>query len=139
MNKLMMSALMMVVVGAAALAQDKPRVFVADSHSWEMGGGFGVGDHGAGGGGSFRGGARPQTVEIMKTFHERCPGVTVTSDKTKADFVVLLDHEGGKGMLRDNKVAVFNGDGDMIQTSSTRVLGNAVKDACAAILPGAVR
>jgi hypothetical protein len=48
--------------------------------------------------------------------------------------VVLLDHEGGKGIThRDNKVAVFNKDGDSILSHSTRSLGNAVKDACEAI------
>jgi hypothetical protein len=47
--------------------------------------------------------------------------------------VVLLDHEGGKDISRDNKVVVFNRDGDPIMSRSTRLLGNAVKDACAVI------
>ena len=52
----------------------------------------------------------------------------------KADYVVLLDHEGGKGYARkDNKVAVFSSDGDSIVSYFTRSLGNAVKDACEAI------
>jgi DUF438 domain-containing protein len=33
----------------------------------------------------------------------------------------------------DNKVVVFNKDGDAIMSRSTRLLGNAVKDACGAI------
>src|SRR5262249_6882084 len=42
---------------------------------------------------------------------------------------------GGKGLVRrDNKVAVFNKDGDSIVSHSTVSLGNAVKDACEAIL-----
>jgi hypothetical protein len=46
-----------------------------------------------------------------------------------------LDHEGGKGLARkDNKVAVFNWDGDAILSRSTRSLGNSVKDACDAIM-----
>ena len=82
----------------------------------------------------MKGGARPQTAEIIKTFNERCPEVTVTMNKDKADFIVLLDHEGGKGYARkDNKVAVFSKDGDAIFSKSTRELGNAVKDACEAI------
>jgi hypothetical protein len=45
-----------------------------------------------------------------------------------------VDHEGGKELiLRDNKVAVFNKDGDLIYSGSTSSLGNAVKYACAAI------
>jgi hypothetical protein len=58
-------------------------------------------------------------------------------DKTKADYVVLLDHEGGKGYARkDNKIAVFHNNGDLVYSGSTRSLGNAVKDACAAIQKG---
>jgi hypothetical protein len=60
--------------------------------------------------------------------------VTVTIKQERADFIILLDHEGGKGYARrDNKVAVFNKDGDSIFTKSTRSLGNAVKEACQAI------
>jgi hypothetical protein len=46
------------------------------------------------------GGARPQTAEIIKTFGERCPGVMVNNIQVKTDYIVLLDHEGGKGVLR---------------------------------------
>jgi len=60
--------------------------------------------------------------------------VTINNNREKADYVVLLDHEGGKEVIsRDNKVVVFNHDGDPILSHSTRMLGNAVKDACAAI------
>lgn len=111
---------------------DKPRVLVTDSQSWEMTGASGGSS--AGFGGEVRGGARPQTGEIIKTFSERCPEVTINNRKEKADYVVLLDHEGGKGYARkDNKVVVFNKDGDSIVSHSTRSLGNAVKDACDAI------
>ncbi len=113
-------------------AAEKPRVFITDSDSWEMSGGFATSD--GDGAGASRGGARPQTAEIMKTFGERCPGITVTINQEKADYVVMLHHEGGKSSLgKDNKVAVFNKDGDMIHSGSTRSLGNAVKDACQAI------
>ena len=111
---------------------NKPRVFITDSQSWELGGGV------AGVDGTFAGaasgGARPQTAEVIKTFAERCPQVTINNIKEKADYVVLLDHEGGKSpIVRDNKVAVFNRDGDSIVSKSTRSLGNAVKDVCDAI------
>jgi hypothetical protein len=112
--------------------ENRIRVFVADSHSWSIGGGAGVSS--GSGGVSLSGGARPQTAEIMKTFGERCTAVTVTMKQDSADYVVILDHEGGKEpLLHDNKVAVFNRDGDMIYSGSTRVLGNAVKNACVAI------
>ena len=110
----------------------KTRVFVTDSQSWQIAGGFGAS---AGtGAGAVSGGARPQTAEIMKTIGQRCPELTVTNDKTKADYVMILDHEGGKGYARKrNKVAVFGRDGDMAYSGSTRSLGNSVQDACAAI------
>lgn len=118
---------------AGAFGRDgKIRVFITDSRSWEIGGGIGVSsDVGAGG---LSGGARPQTAEIMKTFAERCPSILVTIKRENADYVVVLDHEGGKDLVRrDNKVAVFDREGDMIYSGSTRSLGNAVKDVCNAI------
>jgi len=111
----------------------KIRVFVTDSQSWEVRGGWGASN--GSGGGATEGGARPQTAETIKTFSERCPQVTVTNKQNMANYAVTLDHEGGKGALRkDNKVAVFRRNGDSILSKSTRELGNAVKDACAAIL-----
>ncbi len=83
---------------------DKPRVFITDSESWSYvsnagGGGGAFAAHGAGG-------ARPQTAEIVKTFGERCPQVVTNNKMEKSDYVVVLDHEGGKGVLRHkNKVA----------------------------------
>ena len=53
----------------------------------------------------------------------------------KAAYVVVLDHEGGKGyLLRRNKIAVFNKDGDAIVSRSTGSLGNSVQDGCDAII-----
>ncbi|MBZ5534755.1 MAG: hypothetical protein LAO31_02275 [Acidobacteriia bacterium] len=125
--------LSLLFISSFCLAADKPRVFATDSKSWEIAGGFGGTNNGFGG--AVKGGARPQTAEIIKTFGERCLGVTVNMKQEKADYVVLLDHEGGKGYaLKDNKFAVFNKDGDSIASGSTRSLGNAVKDACAAIM-----
>ena len=113
-------------------ADEKPRVFITDSQSWEIAGGGGGTSSGFGG--AVKGGARPQTAEIIKTFGERCPLVTVNNKQDKADYIILLDHEGGKGFARkDNKVAVFNRDGDSIVSHSTMSLGGAVKDACEAI------
>jgi hypothetical protein len=118
---------------SAAHSSDKARVFITDSQSWEMAGGGG--GSAAGFGGATRGGARPQTAEIIKTFGERCPEVMVNNIQEKTDYIVLLDHEGGKGLLQHrNKVAVFaRVSGDSIVSRSTRSLGNSVQDACEAI------
>jgi PEGA domain len=124
-------ALMLPAVSQAQDTHRKARIFVTESQSWETGGS--VGGTSEGFGGHAQGGARPQTAEIIKTFGERCPDVTVNNRRDMADYVVLLDHEGGKSLGRDNKVVVFNPNGDSILSNSTRSLGNAVKDACAAI------
>ncbi len=109
------------------------RVFITDSQSWEVQG-SGGGNWGAFGSESH-GGARPQTAEIIKTFGERCPDVVTNNIQQKADYVVVLDHEGGKqwGMHR-NKVAVFTRvTGDSIVSKSTLSLGGSVQEACGAI------
>ena len=112
---------------------EKARVFITDSQSWELGGGGGGSSDGFGTAGS--GGARPQTAEIVKTFGERCPDVTPNNIKSKADYVVVLDHEGGKSFfLHRNKVAVFaRVSGDSIISKSTYSLGASVQEACNAI------
>jgi hypothetical protein len=115
------------------IESEKPRVFITDSQSWETrsaGGGSS-----AGFGGASSGGARPQTAEIIKTFGERCPQVMVNNIQEKANYIVLLDHEGGKSLLsHHNKVAVFQRvAGDSIVSKSTISLGASVQDACEAI------
>ncbi len=114
-------------------ADNQLLIYVSDSDSWSMSGGF------AGGGSSTVGAvagvtsgvARPQTSEIIKTFLERCHDLEATMEKEKADYFVILDHEGGKGWIRnDNKVVVFDSTGISVYSGSTRSLGNAVKDAC---------
>jgi len=123
-----------VVLATAALtsAAEKPRVFITDSKSWEVSSGGGGTADGFGTAGS--GGARPQTAEIIKTFNERCPNAIVNNRQEKADYIILLDHEGGKSPIsRDNKIVVFNKDGDSIMSASMRSLGNAVQGACSAM------
>lgn len=112
---------------------DKARVFITDSQSWSIGGMSG-GANGAGGA-RMAGGARPQTAEIIKTFGERCPQVVTNNKQDKADYIVVLDHEGGKSFVRHkNKVAVFNRvSGDSLVSKSTLSLGGSVEDACEAI------
>ncbi len=137
--RLLAASVLVVALSCLLSSQDRPRtspnkarVFITDSKSWELSGGGGGTSGGFGAGGS--GGARPQTAEIIKTFSERCPDVIVNNKQEKADYVVLLDHEGGKVFIQhDNKVVVFNKDGDSILAHSTRSLGNAVKNACDAI------
>jgi hypothetical protein len=120
MNRAVLVCLVAVTLGGVVFGADKPRVFITDSKSWEV-----AGNHG---------GARPQSAEIIKTFGEKCPNVMINMKQEKADYVVVLEHEGGKGWARkDNKVAVFNWDGDSIASKSTRSVGGSVEEACKAI------
>ena len=115
-------AFFLLLISIPLRAAESPPVFVTDSNSWQISGGFAASDGTAAG--AIRGGARPQTAEIMKTFGERCPGAVVTMNKENADFIILLDHESGKWIVRrDNKVAVFSKNGDMLHSGSTRSLG----------------
>jgi hypothetical protein len=129
---LAMSLMALFSIAPTLAGQDRIRVYVSDSNSWAVDGGLGGANDVFTGG--IHGGARPQTAEIIKTFGERCPSVTITNNRDKADYIVLLDHEGGKHLVRrDNKVVVYNRDGDVIHSGSTRSLRNAVKGACACI------
>jgi hypothetical protein len=113
---------------------DKPRIYVTESDSWQVHGGGGGG--GGGFGGYSGGGASPQTAEIVKTFGQRCPNVVVNNRPEMTDYVVTLQHEGGKGLLRKkDKVAVFvRKTGDSIFSESTLSVGGSVQDACGAML-----
>src|SRR5688572_28784321 len=82
--------------GLSAQGDSKTRVYIEQSDSWAVTGGLGGVDDVIGGG--TQGGARPQTAEIIKTFGKRCPSFIITMKKDKADYVVLLQHEGGKDM-----------------------------------------
>lgn len=137
MRQLLALAFLLSCHGIISAQNNKPRVYIFDSQSWEITGGIGGGGNVTGGGfgGAAAGGARPQTAEIIKTFGERCKTCVVTMHKDKADYMVLLEHEGGKDLIsRDNKFVVYNEDGDVIESGSTRSLGNAVKDACESLL-----
>jgi hypothetical protein len=99
-----LSILLLLIPSAAQTTTaggQKARVFISDSQSWEMSGNAG------GSSGAFAahssGGARPQTAEIIKTFGERCPDVIINNKPDKSDYVVLLDHEGGKGLVKRDK------------------------------------
>ncbi len=57
----------------------KIRIYVSDSQSWQMTGGWGAAN--GAGGGHESGGARPQTAEIIKTFNQRCRNTRLQTTK----------------------------------------------------------
>ena len=122
------------VGGMLAQEAEQPtvRVFVAESQAQAF----------SGGNGGTSGGSNDQTVEIQKNLQEQamCQGLRVTNRVKRAHFVVTMNRsEGGFSKRafgfasRDNKIALFDGWGDLIYSNSTRSLGNAVKNVCAAI------
>jgi hypothetical protein len=117
----------------AAPPPDRPRVFITDSNSWEVRGSAGGSSRGFAA--ASAGGARPQTAEVIKTFGQRCPQVIVNNRVDVSDYVVELDHEGGKGVLtHKDKIVVFvQTSGDSIFSKSTLSVGGSVQDACEAI------
>ena len=124
----------LVVIPFAATAADKPRVYVTESQATQLAGDATSGD--VKGSLKFSGGSSPQSLEVIRSFSERCPAVIVTADREKAEFIVRLDHEGLSPVTpftRGNKVAVFDKSSDLIYSASTRVLSSAVKGACSAI------
>ncbi|HEY8560251.1 MAG TPA: hypothetical protein VIL74_07730 [Pyrinomonadaceae bacterium] len=130
-----------VTAGTAAAQQSdtRPRVYIEETDSWEVESEPVWGTTDKKGrttisGGGTRGGAKPRTAETIKRFNEQCREVIVTMYKDKADFIVLLEHEGGKDLFnKDNKLAVFNRDGDLISSGSFSRPKKAVETACGAI------
>jgi hypothetical protein len=69
---------------------------------------------------------------LIKVFQDHCPQAQITTAKEKANYVVQLTP---KSLTRSkNTILVANADGDVIHSGATINLGNAVKDACTAIL-----
>lgn len=132
-----LSALLL-FISLAAIASDEtpvksaqhPVVFVQPSDSWKVDSSVG-GDHsliiGTG-----HGGKEPQTAKIYQLLQHRseCLSLAPNMIQQKADYVMLVEHGGGKG----NRWAVSNKDGDVIGSGESFVLGNSVADACRAVM-----
>jgi hypothetical protein len=130
-----MKLCLVLIAGAGmAFAADKPRVYVTDSHSLQLASETASPD--AKSGFVISGHASPESIEVIRALSAQCPGVVVTSNREKADFVVRFDREGPSPVtpfVRGNKVAVFNKNEDLIYSASTRMLTPAVKGVCKAI------
>jgi hypothetical protein len=126
-----MSRLLLVtsIVAAAVVsrAADKPRIFITESGVTEVTAeDFNV-----------RKGTSSENIEVMKAFLKRCPGLSVTSNREKADYVVRFDREEPSPItpfVKGNKVAVFDRDEDLVFSDSGRYLSGVVKSTCAAVL-----
>lgn len=127
-------ALLAIAIPALGGPSQKPRIFVTESATPQASGDAAVGD--AKGSLAFTGGTSPQNTDVIRAFSQHCPGVIVTADRDKAEYVVRLDHEAlnpSTPFVHGNKVAIFNKDQDLVYSNSTRILSSAVKGACSAI------
>lgn len=127
-------ALLTAALSGTVVAAERPRVFITESMAVQVSGDAAVAD--AKGSLALTGGTSPQNVEVIKAFSERCPTVIVTANREKADYLVRLDHEAinpTTPFTHGNKVAVFDGEGDLLYSHSSRLLGSVVKGACVAI------
>jgi hypothetical protein len=128
------------LVVLSAAAAEKPRIFITESGATQLSGEASIDD--TKGKLNLMGGTSPQNVEVMKGFSKQCPGVTITSNRDKADFIVRFDRDEigpVTPFVRGNKVAVFNKGEDLIYSNTSRFIAASVKGACDAILKGAVK
>jgi hypothetical protein len=127
------------VTAMLAVAQEKPRVFVAGKGTEN------VSTNASDGGNRwFRTGHAESTIdshdesmEVTKDLQTECSGITVTLTQSSADYTVMLARESKqkRGLLRtNNQMQVANRIGDVLGSNATRTVNNATKDACSLIL-----
>lgn len=76
-------------------------------------------------------------IESMRTFTRQCPGVVITTRRDKADIVIRVERDDPNPttpFVKANKIAVFNLNDELVYATRARLLSNASKDACHAIL-----
>jgi hypothetical protein len=133
----MKGILMTLAIGMAtlAVAQDRPRVFVAGKGTQNV-----STNASSGSDRWFRTGHAESTIdshdesmEVTKVLQKECSGITVTLNQSAADYTVLLARESKqkRGLLRtNNQMQVANRAGDVLGSNATRTVNSATKDAC---------
>ena len=121
--------LLLLMAGTAALAADKkPAIFVANRNSAQF---TSSGDttqvSGEGSGNSI-------TAATIKDLNQTCPGADVTLNRKSADYVLIVGDTHGFPGEKDKQAVLATTNGNVIFSSSARLLGNAVKDICGAML-----
>ena len=128
----------LLLLASAAIASDQgqakpshgPVVWVQPSDSWKVSSSVG-GDRNVIVG-TGHGGKEPQTAKIYQLLQHRadCLGLAPNMIQEKADYIMLVEHGGGKG----NRWAVSNRDGDVIGSGETFALANSISDACRLVM-----
>jgi hypothetical protein len=123
---------------AAALNADppvKPRVFLAGAEPERISGEALLGE--SRGALELTRSTPSYDIESMRTFTRQCPGVVMTTRRDKADIIIRVERDDPNPttpFVKANKIAVFNLDDDLVYATRARLLSNACKDACRAIL-----
>jgi hypothetical protein len=125
-------------LAAAALLAESPRktyVFLAGSEPEKISGEAVLGD--SRGALEVTRSSPSYDIESMRTFSRHCPGVIMTTRRDKADVVLRIEREEPSPVtpfVKGNRIAVFSLDDDLVYATRARLLSNASKDACRAIL-----
>lgn len=122
----------------APKGQVKPRVYISDTASWEASGGFSNSSSVAQG--ALYGGYNPEMVDVYQDFTSDCAAVTVTQEKSNADYAILFDKGTSKkgfkglgGLVKVNKVTVVVRNGQTILSDESHSADAVVQKACAAV------
>jgi len=109
-------------------ADKKPAIFVANRNSAQF---TASGDttqvSGEGSGNSI-------SAATIKDLNQTCPEAVVTLNRNSADYVLIVGDTHGLPFERDKQAVVASADGKVVFSTAARLLGNAVKDACGAIV-----
>ena len=76
-------------------------------------------------------------IESMRVFTRNCPAVTLTTNREKANLILRVEREEASPITpftKANRIAIFNREDELVYATRARLLGNASKDACKAIL-----
>lgn len=117
-----MQTVVVFIIGIIALpvvAQEKPRVFVAPNTTRRTEG--------------YKNRyydervttVEDRTVEIAHTLSMSCEGVKVSTERSKADYVLRLSRTTSRP-----QIAVSRRNGDLVGTAAKSTVGGAVKAAC---------
>lgn len=116
----------------------KPRAYISDTASWEASGGFANSSSVAKG--ALYGGYNPEMVDVYQDFTSDCAGVTVTQEKSNADYAILFDKGTAKkglkglgGLVKVNKVTVVARNGQTILSDESHSADAVVQKACTAV------
>jgi hypothetical protein len=123
---------------AAALHAEppaKPRVFLAGSEPERISGEALVGA--SRGAVELTRSAPSYDIESMRTFARECPDVVMITRRDKADIIIRVERDEPNPttpFVKANRIAVFSLNDELVYATRARLLKNASKDACRAVL-----